>query len=135
MQNTQIKVAPYTIVSIKQLNSIYQGVCVISNSFDRLKTKLSIKPTNYKIIKTSSELLTCKKLVEDIYKEFNEYPVKVTNYIEAANSSEFIKKLAFTISDTIFKCAAVCNCGNTKKFTDFSLIIMVLSSLNKKLTN
>jgi len=120
-------------VAKQDLDNIYFGVCKISNSFDRLKTKLASMQPNSKIKRIADDLNVCKELIKQIYIRFGLTPPKYIIYIDADSSKEFIKKLNFVISETIFRCAAICNCDNVKKFTDFSLIIMVLADLNKSL--
>lgn len=121
------------LISKTDLNNIYFGICKIANSFDRLKSRLVSKPLNPKIKKISNDLNTCKQLIKQMYLRFRILPPSYNIYIEANSSGEFIEKLSFAINETIFRCAAICNCDNVKKFTDFSLIIMVLADLNKNL--
>lgn len=116
-----------------ELDNIYFGVCKISNSFERLMAKLTVKRVIPKIKIISEELSVCKKLIEKMYYKFGLIPKNHVIYIDAANSKEFIDKLQFIISDTIFRCAAVSNSDNLKKFTDFSLITMVLADLGRNL--
>jgi len=122
-----------TTITKPDLDNIYFGVCKIANSFDRLKGKLVSRPPNPKIKNIANDLNVCKGLVRQMYLRFGLMPPRYIIYIDADSSKEFMQKLNFVISETIFRCAAVCNCDNLKKFTDFSLIIMILADLSKNL--
>lgn len=116
------------IIDKSRLDKIYFGVCYILNSIEK-----NGRIKDYNIIffhKSVQDLNSLKNIIKKIYYKYKfTLPVPL-DYINCKHRT-FNKEIASIILDTIYRTAVVYNYENSKEFSDFNLIIMVLANLLK----
>jgi len=116
------------LIDKPRLDSVYLGVCKILNSIEKYE---EIKENNIIFYtKSVNDLNSLKNIVKRVYYKFKFAPPVFCDYINC-KQKYFNKKISVLILDTIYRTAALYDFDGYKNFSDFNLIIMVLSHLLK----